>query len=81
MPLIICPDCGQKISTRAAACPGCGAPTKVGSKPVVGRAGATYEALGTVLILISLPLLLANGTLGLCLFAFGLLIFVVGRLR
>jgi hypothetical protein len=53
----------------------------VGSKPVVGRAGATYEALGTVLILISLPLLLANGTLGLCLFAFGLLIFVVGRLR
>ncbi|HEU0054820.1 MAG TPA: hypothetical protein VFQ39_16660, partial [Longimicrobium sp.] len=26
MPLVSCPECGRAISTRAAACPGCGHP-------------------------------------------------------
>lgn len=34
MPLTICPDCGNRISTSALACPGCGRPVK---SPAAGK--------------------------------------------
>ena len=33
MPLITCPDCGNQVSSRAAACPKCGAPVDSNDAP------------------------------------------------
>ena len=33
MPLVTCPDCGNPVSTQAAACPKCGRPTALTQPP------------------------------------------------
>lgn len=46
MPLISCADCGQKVSTSAAACPSCGRPVKKSR----GWLGNILIALGAVML-------------------------------
>lgn len=81
MSLIICPDCGDKVSNKATSCPGCGHPVnQVSTK--TRRAGAKYEAAGFLLITSSIfvgvglgiQAAITTGTIG-------FIIFLIGRFR
>jgi len=59
MALITCKECGQKISSLAAACPGCGAPVETaGGKTHVieatGKKWKTVQLIGMIVLVIGI---------------------------
>ncbi len=87
MALIKCSECDNDVSDKAAACPKCGAPVAgVKSKAApsaaktVKRAGGIWEAIGTLLIIASIPACVADNTgLGGTLAVIGFVVFIIGR--
>lgn len=65
MPLTTCPDCGQQISSEAAACPSCGRP----APQTAARSALQNELLGTG----------AKGCSG-CFFVIGILLLALALL-
>jgi hypothetical protein len=90
MSLIKCPDCGREVSDAAPACPGCGRPAAGGSQaapvaivntPVVKRAGAPYEAAGTITALLGVCMMPFTFLGGAAILVIGVVIFIAGRLQ
>lgn len=75
--LTTCPDCGREVSTRASACPHCGAPLAAGP---TGTGGT--KALGFALILVGMAMLAGSGAiqaLGVVVGISGFAVFVFAR--
>ena len=95
MALIKCKECGKEVSDKAASCPNCGAPIsdnitvnlKSGSKVKLTRPGLKWEAIGFVLIAISIFQITAsiiskdNSPVGGIMLLIGLIIFTIGRFK
>jgi hypothetical protein len=92
MALVKCGECGKEISDKAAACPGCGAPTapvsavsNTAPSVAVTRSGGKWEAVGTILIVAGvLSVMFASppiSTFGSLAFVVGLIVFVIGRFK
>jgi uncharacterized membrane protein YvbJ len=92
MALIKCSECGNIISDRAVACPGCGAPLGNGAAATspsrlavtnsvrVKRAGLKWEAIGFVVILVAIVAGIAGaGGLAWMLGFIGFVVFIIGR--
>lgn len=88
MALIKCGECGNEVSDKAAACPKCGAPiaaptggNEAASAPkTVKRAGGAWEAVGTLLIIASIPACISDNTgVGGVLALVGFVVFNIGR--
>jgi hypothetical protein len=89
MALIRCRECRREISSKSAACPGCGAPVTTKSGPATGkvnvvRPGAGWERLGFLTIILGLLAFIFGGghiiQIGAFGMAAGFVIFVIGRL-
>ena len=44
MPLIDCPECGKRVSDRAATCPDCGCPIAPAEVQTIEKTGKKYKA-------------------------------------
>ena len=91
MALIACPDCGKDISSNAQSCIHCGAPINAQppqnpqvTKVTATRSAGSYEAVGTVLILIGMVTGISTGAdnhIGGWVAGAGALIFLIGRFK
>jgi len=86
MALIECSECGQQVSSKAASCPGCGAPIseKSSNHVSVTRTGAKWEMIGVALILVGLITGMATGEsnhVGGILSTIGFVLFLYGRFK
>lgn len=86
MALTSCPECKGQVSDQAAACPHCGAPRVAVALPAgavaatpVKRRGATWEAVGTVMIVIGILAVAASHGVGIFLLVTGFVVFIIGR--
>ena len=74
MSLIECPDCGRKISDRAPACPGCGAPNSAAARPAqpqprpqtqtieqTGKPFKIAQIIGVIMLALGILLLFGQG--------------------
>ena len=82
MALIQCSECQREVSSKAAACPGCGAPISV--KPVrAGRRGGAWEGVGFLLIVGGMLTAIASdpptSTYGAAAITVGFVVFIIGR--
>lgn len=82
--LIACPDCHAEVSARAAACPKCGAP--ISRKAArTNRAGARWEGIGFVLIMVGLASLFSGSAYwtaaGMLAGLIGFVVFIIGRFK
>lgn len=86
MALIKCSECGKQVSSKAATCPGCGAPIAgTSSHARATRTGARWEGWGFILIIVgmlvavaaSAPLSTFGGIAALA----GIVLFLIGRFK
>lgn len=87
MALVQCGECGRTLSDQAPACPGCGLP--LAGPAIVGRAGASLERNGSLMIVGGLLFgigfqafgNIALAALAWVVFGAGFIVFICGRLR
>ena len=89
MALISCSECGKEVSEKAYSCPNCGAP--ISSNPSVSpnpqphakvkRAGAKWEAVGFILIVVGMLMAIAKVGSGVFLLVVGFTVFLIGRFK
>lgn len=91
MALVKCQECSREVSDQAQACPGCGAPLRQSPPPPanyavtnsvrVERAGARWEIIGFLMIVVGMIVGVAGGgAFGGIVFFLGFFVFLVGRL-
>ena len=86
MALMQCPDCGKQISEAAPACPHCGRPRDQDGTPVTTQLTAkslkAAQAIGAILIALSLLGLMTNSNHAYILLAFilGVALYIGARL-
>jgi hypothetical protein len=78
MSLTTCPDCRRQISTRARACPGCGAPSAKYLRKKAIKSRGQYQALGCLSLLIGIPACFFLMPLGLFLVFLGIVSTLAG---
>lgn len=92
MALIACTECGKEVSDKAASCPSCGAPISENSSvsldpqshAKVTRAGAAWEGIGFLLIVVGMITAMASGPdnhIGGIMLTAGFIVFLIGRFK